>query len=82
MRIAIRKCILWFYVFLVTIILGAVFVIGCSGSGGTESGGHNDLLGECSFCSSTSQCDTGWSCINFTDHRYRCGRLGYTTCNN
>jgi hypothetical protein len=52
MRIVIRKCILWIYVFLVTVIFGAVFIIGCDG-GGTTAG---NCVSNFDNCTNSSQC--------------------------
>lgn len=41
MKSYLRKYILWLYVFLITVITGAVLIIGCS-SGGSSSGGSNN----------------------------------------
>jgi hypothetical protein len=55
-----RKYIHWFYVLLITLIIGAVFFIGC-GSAGTESGPVNSNTGKrtCSWDKiwSKSQCE-------------------------
>lgn len=42
MKTYLRKYILWLYVFLVTVITCAVFMIGCDGGDTGGGGGHND----------------------------------------
>ena len=80
MKTYLRKYILWLYVFLVTVITCAVFMIGCDGSGG--GGGHaSGNVGLCGGCSITSDCEPEYRCLEFSDGRWRCAYKNQnTTC--
>jgi hypothetical protein len=63
------------FVFIATVLTGGALMIGC----GSSSGGGLGLTGECGVCTNTSDCESGYTCLNYAGTR-RCGRMGYT-CN-
>jgi hypothetical protein len=62
----------FFFVFIATVLTGGALLIGCGGGGSTSGSGHVDACGR---CSNTSDCETGYTCLNYGG-TYRCGRLG------